>query len=239
MRENVFKDFEGMAAITRGRIEIYQILLQIFCKLVDEDWIGHIKNDGFLEFLHIFLKLDKKEMRSGIHLIESYLKSIDSIHVDQIATELSVDRTKIMRATDVIHQNPPYEGLYKNQKNLLEYTKKLNRFYKNSGLELHNQSHEASDYLCVELDFMRQLCIKELQYWHEQKSGMDMVGIEKNFLNKHLGSWIHLFCCDAKNAALTEFYQGALRILDAFISWEKELVNNLFFDLKNENGIES
>jgi len=129
--------------------------------------------------------------------------------------------------------------LYKNQKNLFEYAKKLNRFYKASGLELNNESHEASDYLCVELDFMRQLCIRELRYWSNQKSGIDEVVIQKKFLNEHLGSWISLFCIEAKNVAQTPFYQGALEILEAFIFWEKELINNLFFNLKSENEIET
>jgi len=227
MKAAVQTNYKIMAEIAKGRSEMYQVLLSAFCNLVDMNLVENIRTGKILELVQLLNEIDNKNTKKGIKLLEAYLNGLDAKNEDQIFNELAVDRTKIMRATDLKDQKPPYESLYKRQGNLIEYAGKLNLFYKKAGLELNDATHESSDYLCVELDFMRQLCLEELKCWCNERSGFGKLSIQKEFLNKHLGSWINLFCAEALTVAATEFYKGFLEILNGFIFLDAELISNI------------
>ena len=57
--------------------------------------------------------------------------------------------------------NPPYESLYKKGAGFGDSVLGLKRFYRRVGLLPDETVSDSADYLCVELDFMRQLCLRE------------------------------------------------------------------------------
>ena len=87
--------------------------------------------------------------------------------------------------------------------------------------------NESPDFLCVELDFMKNLCLREQGQWSSDVDVRDTVITEETFLREHLGSWVAEFCSAAKGHALTEFYQGFLIILTEFIKMDIEYLHHL------------
>ena len=104
----------------------------------------------------------------------------------------------------------------------------MRRFYRKAGLVPDETVTEAADYLCVELDFMKQLCLRErtlyLREGEPEQLIAQSIGLEEEFLRMHLGAWIGAFCSAVVKHASTDFYRGFALILDAYIRVEKAYV---------------
>ena len=146
---------------------------------------------------------------------------------EEVIVELSVDRTGILRATGHTNLKPPYEGLYKNDKNIGASALEVKNCYRKAGLLPDETIPEPLDYLCVELDFMKNLCRREQEQWSSAVDATETVANEEKFLREHLGSWVGEFCSQAEKHALTDFYRGFLVILDAVVSIDMEYLRDL------------
>ncbi len=130
---------------------------------------------------------------------------------------------------------PPYEGLYKRGAGLGDSVLTLKRFYRKAGLVPDEVATDSADFLCVELDFMKQLCLREetLRLRHGE-SGQSItqavagaIAVQEEFLRVHLGSWVGAFCSAVRKHASTDFYRGFALIMDAFIRTDREWLTSL------------
>jgi TorA maturation chaperone TorD len=87
--------------------------------------------------------------------------------------------------------------------------------------------HESPDYLCVELDFMKQLCLREQSQWLHDSGIKETIAQEEEFLREHLGNWVGDFCRAVEKHAVTDFYKGFSLILDAFVTMDKEWIGEV------------
>jgi TorA maturation chaperone TorD len=220
MIEEYVTDRTTMARITGGRVELYRVLVEILGSLPDMELVGRIKHRDFGALLKGCCGIADARLDSGVQLLKSYEGRIKGKPDLEILDELSVDRTRIMRGTGIGRLRPPYEGLYSRTAPKGGAVLKLKAFYRNAGLSADEAVHESPDYLCVELAFMRTLCVREQNLWSSGGSVAQTVILEEQFLREHLGSWTGEFCGEAERCSSTEFYRGCLAILDAFISME-------------------
>jgi TorA maturation chaperone TorD len=170
--------------------------------------------------------LGEKGFRAGLDRISSYRSAIREKSDEVALTELSVDRTKILRGTGHGDMKPPYEGLYKKGTGFGNSVLIVKRFYRTAGLVPDEMVTEAADYLCVELDFMKQLCLREEALrLCEGKLGETIVttiALEEEFLRLHLGNWVGEFCSAVEKHASTDFYRGLALILGAYIGMDRK-----------------
>jgi TorA-specific chaperone len=90
--------------------------------------------------------------------------------------------------------------------------------------------HESPDYLCVELDFVKQLCLREQTQWLRDGRIKKTIAQEEEFLREHLGTWVGDFCRAVEKHSLTDFYKGFAFILDAFVSMDREWLGQVLAD---------
>lgn len=82
--------------------------------------------------------------------------------------------------------------------------------YREEGLDMSEDCHEAPDHVAVELEFMHFLAFKEA----EAAARGDLPEAEryqqkqKEFLERHLGAWVSAFTDLIKSHAETEFYRN-------------------------------
>jgi len=212
-----FKDRETMAQVAERRAEAYGSLVGVFSSLPDKNLLMRIKGNGLDELLNAFYERDRSRFKSGVDHVKSYCVSVGTKHDDGVLNELSVDRTRILRGTGNTGLQPPYEGVYKGRKNTGTSALQVKKFYRRAGLIPDETVPEPPDYLCVELDFMRQLCLREQEQWSSHVNVKNTILLEETFLREHLGSWLGEFCSQAQRDALTGFYRGFLFILDGFV----------------------
>lgn len=217
----------GGADIASGRAAFYDLLVAVFRHLPDDELLTRINSGDFQVFLQRCCELHNGRMDSGIALLNAYQSSIQGRPSEEVINELAVDRTRILRGTGHPDLKPPHEALYTGKGNIGDSVLEVRRFYRKSGLLPEDTRGESPDYLCVELDFMRQLCLREHSQWLSgEESGLTIMD-EKEFLKEHLGEWVDAFCEQVEKHALTDFYRGLCRILSAFVGMERTWLTDL------------
>ena len=150
---------------------------------------------------------------------------------EDVLKELAVDRTRILRGTGHADMKPPYEGLYRKDARFEDSVLGLMKFYRKAGLVPDETVTDAADYLCVELDFMKQLCLREqtlrLREGDIRETIAQTLVLEEEFLRVHLGDWIGEFCSAVEKHASTDFYRGFALILDAHIRMDRKWLGSL------------
>lgn len=217
----------NMADIAGGRAKFYDLLVGIFSNLPDKHFLVKIKGYDLQHFLDTCCDLDSSRFKSGVDCINSYQNVMENKPEEEVLNELSVDRTRILRGTGHENLTPPYEGLYKGGKNFGESLLEIKRFYRKAGLMPEDTVHESPDYICIELDFMKHLCLREQDQWSSDLDVSETIAHEEAFLKRHLGSWVGNFCQQVEKHALTDFYRGFALILDAFITMDMAFLNQL------------
>ncbi|MFC2008049.1 molecular chaperone [Chloroflexota bacterium] len=217
----------ALAETAQGRANLYDLLVGAFVCLPDKELVRKIKSRDLQDFLDICCSLDNITLETGVKYIKSYRASLQPKSDEEILTELSVDRTGLLRATSNTELKPPYEGLWKNDQNSGASVLAVKNCYREAGLLPDETVLESPDYLCVELDFMYHLCRREQEQWASAADAGETVAAEERFLREHLGSWVGEFCSQAEKHALTDYYRGFLMILDAIICIDMEYLGNL------------
>jgi TorA maturation chaperone TorD len=218
------------AGIASGRAAFYSLLIAGFEHLPGRELLLKIRNGEFEHFLMGWRELGDGGFRSGLDLISSYQSAIPQRPDDETLTELSVDRTRILRGTGHADMEPPYEGLYKKRGDFGDSVLEVKRFYRRAGLLPDETVLEAADYLCVELDFMKQLCLREESLRRQEKGNetiAQIITLEEQFLRVHLGSWVGEFCNAVVKHASTDFYRGLALVLDAYIRMDGKWLGSL------------
>ena len=210
------------ADIASGRAALYDLLVAVFRHLPDRALLGRIGRGEFQGHLARCCKLENGRFNAGLDLLTSYQSRIQGRPDEDVLTELSVDRTKILRGTGHPDLRPPYEGLYRSRKSMGDSVLEIRRFYRKAGLLPDETVGESPDYLCVELDFMKQLCLREQDRWLHDRDVRETVTQEEEFLKEHLGQWVGDFASAVEKHAVTDFYRGFSLILAGFVAMDRE-----------------
>ena len=217
--------------IASGRAAFYEFLITHFELLPDKELLGKIRDGGLESFLASWREVGERGFRSGLDRFSSYRIFLQGRADDDVLRELSVDRTKILRGTGHADMKPPYEGLYKKGARFGDSLLGMKQFYRRAGLAPDEMISDSADYLCVELDFMRQLCLREealrLREGEAAKTIDKTVSLQEEFLRLHLGDWVGEFCAAVEKHASTDFYRGLALILDAYIRMDGKWLGSL------------
>jgi len=199
-----------------SRSHMYDLMIRVFNALPDEALLKKIENREFENRFREF---------SGALLIRNYRLRMEKSPPETILNELSVDRTRILRGTGPDDLKPPHEGCYKMDGDLGSAAIQVKCFYRTAGLIPDTNVSEAPDYLCVQLDFMKHLCLREQRLRSVNRDFSENLACQEVFLKKHLGSWVGDYCEQVQKHALTDFYRGFALILNDFITRDMEYLH--------------
>ncbi|MBW1805196.1 MAG: molecular chaperone TorD family protein [Deltaproteobacteria bacterium] len=219
--DNAKKERSATAEMAEARASLYDIMVKILNQLPDEELLNKIEERVFEEMFHGF---------SGVDHIKSYCSKIAGNSTEEILTELSVDRTRILRGTGPKELKPPYEGCYKEDCDVGSAALKVKSCYRAAGMIPDKTVTESPDYLCVELDFMKNLCLREKEQLLSGNGVAETHKMQEFFLTEHLGSWVGRFCSATKEHAMTDFYRGFCEIFNAAIEMDMKYLQGLKID---------
>lgn len=209
----------------RCRAKIYEMLEQVFVCMPDAGFIEDIISGIYDGNFNAIGGIGNLDLRRGVSLLESYLSGIKSRLKPEVIEEIAVDRTRILRVTSDRTYRLPYESLYTASFGAGDVVSQVRDFYIKAGIVPGEDAAEMPDYLGVEIDFMYQLCLREIGSWTSRKDAGEVISLEKEFMETHLGKWAGLYCEEAGRYCLTDYYRGFLKILVGFIKTEMEYLS--------------
>jgi putative dimethyl sulfoxide reductase chaperone len=222
---------ETLQPLARIRRDLYGLLSSAYIQ-IPEKKIFELKWEPAVELLRYPQEGSEeafKQIQNGLNLIKPY-GSTKNLIDEKILRNLSRDWTHLFRGVVKDGILPPYESLYRAGRLQKRPVQEINRLFSKMGVRVPEEWHQPPDYIGVELDFMHLLCEKELKAWEKQEVGsiLEVVEIERSFLENHLGLWTPIFCEKMVEQACEDFYRGIARLTNGVVEYDRVWLLRLF-----------
>ncbi len=224
---------ETVQALAKARRNLYGLLSTAYIQLPEKN-ILELKWESALELLRYPQKADKEaltQIRNGLNLVKSYgLKKSQSDA--EVLINISKDWTRLLRGVVRDGILPPYESIYRPERGQKKPAQEINRLFSEIGIQVPEEWHQPSDYIGVELDFMRLLCEREEQQREkmERDALCEVLKLEGSFLEEHLALWVPLFCEKMFQQAREDYYRGISRLTTGLVSYDRTYVRAILSD---------
>ncbi len=221
---------ETLHALTKIRRDLYGLLSSVYIQ-IPERKIFELKWEPAVELLEYLQEGSEKilkQIQKGLNLFKPYGSKKDRID-EEVLTNLSRDWTRLFRGVVRDGILPPYESLYRPKRLQKKPAQEINRLFSKMGIQVPEEWHQPSDYIGVELDFMRFLCDKEwrLRNDGEQSALRKAVEAEKSFLEDHIALWVPVFCERMLEEAQEEYYLGIAHLTLGLVGFDRLWVSRL------------
>jgi putative dimethyl sulfoxide reductase chaperone len=118
-----------------------------------------------------------------------------------------------------------YESAYMKGSPRAEILLELNAFYQSFGLAMNATFRELEDGLTAELEFMQFLTAKEAQVIEEKLELAPYLLAQRDFLTRHLTSWLPTLEQRAVAGSAPPFYRALIRFTRLFVERERDVAN--------------
>lgn len=197
---------------TQARSNIYALLSRILMQELDDAMLTTIKNDD--QILEFFPNLKKWEFLSTLQNSELLGEHLNPDFVNLSVLHLVPYETFYTRDDQKIETGGanPVTDMYSAYDFIVDY--EIARVV-------------SSDHIGVELEFMHHLCEAQMKAMEEGDSNAveHLLGVEKEFLNKHLLQWAPMYLINMKYEARTPLYYDAAEMALEFILSDYESIN--------------
>jgi TorA maturation chaperone TorD len=196
-------------SILRFRAEEVRAMFQPFI----EDDLTSVKLRGDLE--------------QGLITVEKFWSDTGYLSEEELITRLSVDRTRLFRGLNREGPPPPYESVRMGStKVMTESTVQVSDIYGQLQYCPPQGLNDLPDYIGIELDFIRYLCIEAAIAFKEgnENKALALLEQEKDFLCGHILKWVPAFCDEVMDRAKEDLYSGMAQITKTFILIEAERI---------------
>lgn len=103
-------------------------------------------------------------------------------------------------------------------------TVEVKNFIESTGLKVESELNLLPDHISVELEFMHLLANREVEAREEgdNETAAQCIKMEKEFLERHLTSWVPAFCDSVISSAQNSFYREMAELTKSFLQFETE-----------------
>jgi TorA maturation chaperone TorD len=207
---------ESFAGKTTERSHLYGFLAAIYRAEPTTDLLQQIKSPPFLQALDDV----------GVTLDKDFL----DLPAEQLLSELALEYTRLFVGPG--KHISPHGSVYMSGEGGSLWgvsTAAAKRFIESVGAEFRPEYHGLPDHISVELEFMQQLTRAEAQAYqrHDQAAAAQFLSIEKEFIQKHLATWVPAFCDRVIGEADSSFYREMAKLTRNFVLADKEEVEKL------------
>jgi TorA maturation chaperone TorD len=219
------------SALAESRSRTYAFLAAVYNRLPDQAFAESLSGPDLPGLLASTVESEDlpEDMRAGVELIEAFIEAARGKPVEELQTELGVERTRLLRGVQPGYgPPPPYESVYSGSQEALrlEARASVRQVYAEAGLGLLEEVRDQPDFIGLELDFMRHLTAKEAQAWAEgsREQALEILEKERAFLQEHIVRWVPRSCDVMHKEARLSFYGGIAKLTKGFVQDEAEKV---------------
>jgi TorA maturation chaperone TorD len=215
---------ETLQTVTKIRRDLYGLLSSAYIQLPEKK-ILELKWEPAVQLPRYPQEGSEepfKQIHKGLNLINAYGSEKDRTD-EEILTNLSKDWTRLLRGVVRDGILPPYESLYRPERRQKKSAQEINRLFSRMGVQIPEEWHQPSDYIGVELDFMRLLCEKEWRLRDDGKRSAlrEAIEAEKSFLEDHIALWVPIFCKRMLEEAREEYYRGIAHLTLGLVEFDR------------------
>ena len=187
----------------KSRERFYLLLSRFFAKEADKEFLNALCAMSFPKAQGL--------MGEGYEMLSGALESMDENFLEELAVDYALAFLAAGSAGGKAAM--PVESLYNGKGAFMaDCWEEVKESYSRHGLG-KSAEDMMEDHLAAELEFMAYLCRKG-----------DVAG-QKEFLEKHILSWVYDFCADVEKYAKTDFYKSAGKLLLGYLEMEKALLD--------------
>jgi TorA maturation chaperone TorD len=182
-------------------------------------------------------KLVVSEMKEGLKLINSFVTDFRDQPREEVLTRISIDRTRLLRGVNPQLSPPsPYESVYRDGRLWGKSTVEVSQICKKLGAKLPETWTEPPDYIGIEFDLMRLICLSESKAWQADDATKALEYLEEGggFLRKHILQWVPSFCEKMYHRAELNFYKGTAWVTKGFIEYDSRLIEHQVDEVKKQ-----
>lgn len=223
---------QELAEIAQARAAFLSFLSLHFNTLPDTAFVAHLR-DGELSAVLDALMNDPSipaEIAAGARLMVDYLEQTRAEDPSKLSETLGVDRTRLYRGVaQGFGPPPPYEMVWSKTGEGFGVLQKVAGVYREAGLETSPDAQERLDYIGIELDFVRELALREADAWQagSVEVARELLKAQQTFIDEHLGQWVPPFIQKAQEYVETDFYRGHMAMLQGYLAEEAQALRQL------------
>ena len=203
-----------IAGMAGQRSQLYGLLARVYRNEPDVAFISMLKTDLFKDAF----------MEMGIELDSDFITRTE----DVLMEELAVEFTRLFLGPGP--HISPHESLHHELKHGKwgtlwgDSTVEVKNFIESTGLKVESELNLLPDHISVELEFMHLLANREVEAREEgdHEAAAQCIKMEKEFLERHLRSWVPAFCDKVIAAADSSFYRVTAELTKRFLKFEME-----------------
>ena len=202
---------EEMAGMAIERNGLYRLLAAVFREEIALDLLVYILKPSYLE----------KLAETGVDVTALSALTPDTALQEQLSLEYS--RLFIGPGKHVA----PYESVHRGGEGATLWgpeTSALKRFIEHCGFVYDEQYHDLPDHISIELELMGHLTNTEAEAWSEGDTQLatNSIGLQKEFLSRHLANWTKPFANRVTEMAESHFYPQMANLIHNFVQAEKQ-----------------
>lgn len=197
------KELHGLA---EGRGRVYKFLASLYISEPSDEMIDQILGDSFLENL-AQIDASAKQLQD---FAASFHGSCDDLR-------LEYDSLFVVPMAQYVK---PYESAYRDGLTGDGITRTVRQYYRSVGGDVTVAYGDLPDHLGAELDFMFFLCENEKRCWQSGngEEARQHLKAQKDFLEKHLLTWITDLCQEIERKTESGFYKALAGFTNRFIT---------------------
>jgi len=224
--------------LAEARSQVYDLLSALFLELPSLKLLRGVFGAEFERQLSsVVSKFGVGEMKQGLELIASFVATFREQPRKEVLKRVSIDRTRLLRGVNPQHSPPPpYESVYREGRLWGRSTVEVSQTYGRLGVKLPEAWTEPPDYLGIELDCMRLICLSEREAWQAGSAdkALEYLEVGRDFLRKHIVLWVPGFCEEMYNRAELNFYKGIAQLTGGFLEHDNRLVDQQVSQAKKQ-----
>lgn len=238
-KSNSQPSFNPLTGVNRFREMFYLFLSRGFSKEVDKAFLQNTSEIlTSLEDLSGFEEISQEQdIQRGKELLRSFFREIKQTEGEMVLRDLAKDYAALFLGVGEKTVSL-CESVYQSRSGALfqdSYFEVKER-YQEMGLEKSEDFPEPDDHLSVELVHMASLCRLSIDSI-ENNTGKQQYYLrsQKEFLKKHLLSWVPEFSLRLEEASHSKFYNSLAYLLNGYIKMDDNLLDSLYEEVNSFN----
>ena len=215
--------FDELIALNKQRVNTYAMLSRLYAKEIDAEYLE------VLRAVHWPVETGNEDANEGYKLLATFLSNTWVGTIDDLARDYV--RCFLGKGKNGYSCAYPYESVNRSAKRLLRQDERdqVLATYRSQGLDKREGFKEEEDHIAVEFEFMQVMAARTtrvLERGEEERAG-ELFGVQRDFMDDHLWTWIPNFTADLRKFAKTGFYQALASITDGFLATDREFLAGL------------